>query len=100
MGDRRNRGAQTRFTRQCRHEFDLGSGEINRGWNERKIFDFRIDDDVIDGRLADENIVDIAFDLRFIDAKTGRRIALRIVIDNENARATDGQRSAEIDRRS
>ena len=49
-------------------------------------------------RFLQQGVVDVALQARFVDAKAGRRVALRIGIDHEHALAEHRERRAQIHR--
>ncbi len=57
------------------------------------------DDGIAQRRFADQDIVGRVLPITAVDAETGRGIALRIEIDDEDFLADGGERGAEIDRR-
>jgi hypothetical protein len=55
--------------------------------------------DIIDARFLHQDIVDVAMHAVFFNAEAGRRITLRIAIDNQHTPAFNGERGTKINGR-
>ena len=76
----------------------LDPGQIHRRGGDMQTRHRRLQDRVAQLRFADQHVVGRAFAVAAINAETGRRVALRIKIDDQHPLADGGQSGAQIDR--
>ena len=96
---RGDRIAQTEGAARRRPEFELEAGEIHGRGCDVQPGHRRRHHRFAQRRLPDQDVIGRAIAVAAIDAKTGRRIPLRVEIDDQDALADRGQRRAQIDRR-
>jgi hypothetical protein len=78
-------------------QFDLGTRQIDGGGNQIESGHARGDRGLGDAAIVDEKVVARSFAFGAIDAESGRGIALRIEIDDEDLPAGRGERGADVD---
>jgi len=91
------RGAQARFTRERRDEFDLRAGEIERCGKQFEVCDVGGNERIVDTRIAEQHAIGVGAQFAFFDTEARGGIALRVAIDNEHALPFKCERGTEID---
>ena len=79
-------------------QLDLGAGQVHRGRREKELRHLGLDDDLRQPGLADDQVVAVRLVRARREAQPGRRVGLRVEIQQQHPQAAGGERRAEIDR--
>jgi hypothetical protein len=84
------------FTLVSAGEFDFGSRQLDRRRRQRYAARRRHHDDLFEGYVLDECLVQRSWQRASIDSEAARRVALGIDIDDKNALACEGEIRSEV----
>src|SRR5690606_37674694 len=94
------RRAQSLLSCDKRDEFDLRTGEVDGGGNTVEGVELgRLLHDIREGHVIDHRLVDARGLRAVFDTERCRRVALRVEVDDKDARARVSKRRGEVDRR-